>query len=53
MIHNATATGSTLSQGYPEIVYGIGGIAIGFIAAMLIFRRKKAAVSGTPAEDKE
>ena len=48
-----TATSSVLSHGYPEIIYGIGGLAVGFIAAMLIFRRKKAAVSGVSAEDEE
>ena len=49
----STATGSVLSQGYPEIVYGIGGLAVGFFAAMLIFRKKKVAVSSTAADDEE
>lgn len=48
-----THTASILSQGYPEIVYGIGGLAIGFFAAMLIFRKKKVAVSSTAADDEE
>ena len=34
-------TGSTISKGSLEIVYGIGGLAVGFIAAMFIFRKKK------------
>ena len=37
----ASNTASILSQGYPGIVYGIGGIAVGFIAAMFIFKKKK------------
>ena len=49
----STSTGSILSQGYPEIVYGIGGLAVGFFAAMLIFRKKKVAVSSTAADDEE
>ena len=35
------ATATIISQGYPEIVYGVGGLAVGFFAAMLIFRKKK------------
>ena len=50
-ITNSTA--SMLSVGYPEIVCGIGGLAVGFIAAMLIFRKKKVAVSSTAADDEE
>ena len=46
-------TASMLSEGYPEIVYGIGGLAVGFFAAMLIFRKKKVAVSTTSTEDEE
>ena len=46
-------TASILSVGCPEIVYGIGGLAVGFIAAMLIFRKKKVAVSSTAADDEE
>ena len=42
-----------LSDGYPEIVYGVGGLAVGFVAAMLIFRRKKVAVSSMAADDEE
>ena len=45
--------GSMLSVGRPEIVYGIGGLAVGFIAAMLIFRKKKTAVSSASAENEE
>ena len=48
-----TATASTISHGYPEIVYGICGIAIGVVATLLISRKKKATVSSTAAEDKE
>ncbi len=44
-----TGTGSAISQGHPEIVFGIGGLAVGFIAAMLIFRKKK----NTPALDED
>ena len=43
----ASNTASIISNGYPEILYGIGGLAVGFIAAMLIFRKKKVAVSST------
>lgn len=46
-------TASTLSTGYLEIVYGIGGLAVGFFAAMLIFRKKKVVVSSTAADDEE
>ena len=46
-------TASILSVGYPEIVYGIGGLAVGFFAAMLIFRKKKVAVSSTSTDDEE
>ena len=53
MVVGTSATGSILSQGYPEIVYGIGGLAVGFIAAMLIFRKKKVAVSSTSTDDEE
>ena len=46
-------TGSILSHGYPEIVFVVGGLAVGLIAAMLIFRRKKVAASSTSADDEE
>ena len=46
-------TASTFSTGYPEIVYGIGGLAVGFFASMLIFRKKKVAVSSTSADDEK
>ena len=36
-----TGGGSIISHGYPEIVYGIGGLAVGFFAGMFIFRKKK------------
>ena len=42
-----------LSDGYPEIVFGVGGLAVGFFAAMLIFRKKKTALSSAAAEDDE
>ena len=45
--------GSILSEGYPEIVFGVGGLAVGFFAAMLIFRKKKTAVSSASAENEE
>ena len=45
--------GSILSEGYPEIVFGVGGLAVGFFAAMLIFRKKKVSVSSASAEDEE
>ena len=48
----ASNTASMLSHGYPEIVYGIGGLAMGFLAAALIFRKKKTAVSGADSADK-
>ena len=48
-----TATASTISYGYPEIIYAIGGIAIGVVATLLISRKKKVAVSSTSAGDKE
>ena len=52
-VYITNPTASMLSVGYPEIVYGIGGLAVGFFAAMLIFRKKKVSVSSTAAEDKE
>ena len=48
-----TATASTISHSYPEIVYGICGIAIGVVATLLISRKKKSTVSSTSAGDKE
>ena len=45
-------TASILSNGYPEIIFGVGGLAVGFVAAMLVFRKKKVAVSST-ADDEE
>lgn len=33
--------GSVITQGHPEIVFGVGGIVIGFFTAMFIFRKKK------------
>ena len=45
--------GSILSEGYPEIVFGVGGLAVGFFAGMLIFRKKKTVVSSASADDEE
>ena len=53
MVADTTATGSILSHGYPEIVYGICGIAIGVVATLLISRKKKVAVSSMAADDEE
>ena len=53
MTVGTTATGSILSQGYPEIVFGIGGLVVGFLVAMFIFRKKKVVVNSTPADDEE
>ena len=53
MVADTTATGSILSHGYPEIVYGIGGIAIGVVVTLLISRKKKVAVSSTSADTEE
>lgn len=50
---NPSVTGTILSQGYPEIIYAIGGIAIGVVATLLISRKKKATVSSTSAGNKE
>lgn len=47
------STGSVLSHGYPEIIYAIGGIAIGVVATLLISRKKKATVSSTATENEE
>jgi hypothetical protein len=49
----SASTSSVISQGYPEIVFGIGGLAVGFFAAMLIFRKKKVVVSSASADDEE
>ena len=38
-------SGSVISQGHPEIVFGIGGLVIGFFAVMLVFRKKKSTLS--------
>lgn len=53
MTDSSMITGSVISQGHPEIVFGIGGLAVGFFAAMLIFRKKKVAVGSTAADDEE
>ena len=42
-------SGSVISQGHPEIVFGIGGLVIGFFAAMLVFRKR----NSTPATAKD
>ena len=49
MAANTKTTGSAISQGHPEIVFGIGGLAVGFLAAMLIFRKR----NSTPATAKD
>ncbi len=36
-------TGSTLSQGYPEIVYAIAGLAVGVAGTLLLTKKKKSA----------
>ena len=53
MTVDTTATGSILSHGYPEIIYAIGGVAIGVVATLLISRKKKVAVSSMAADDEE
>lgn len=53
MSYKASNTASALSQGCPEIVFGIGGLAVGFLAAMFIFRKKKVVVNSTSEEDEE
>lgn len=56
VIPSQNAPGSTLSVGYPEIVFAVGGLAVGFVVAMLIFRKKKSKpvpVEGTANEDEE
>ena len=47
-----THTASILSGGNLTIVVGVGGLAIGFLAAAFIFRKKKATVSGADSADK-
>ena len=47
-----THTASILSGGNLTIVVGVGGLAMGFLAAALIFRKKKVAVSGADSADK-
>ena len=56
VIPSQNAPGSTLSGGYPEIVFAVGGLAVGFVVAMLIFRKKKSKpvpVEGAANEDEE
>ena len=53
VVNQPTATGSIISQGYPEIIYAIGGVAIGVIVTLLISRKKKTAVSSASAENEE
>ena len=50
-----SVTASAISGGYPEIVFAIGGLAVGFVAAMLIFKKKSkpVLVEGTANEDEE
>ena len=45
MTDSSMTTGSVISQGHPEIVFGIGGLVIGFFAAMLVFRKKNSTLS--------
>ena len=45
--------GSILSEGSSETIFAVGGLAVGFVAAMLIFRKKKVAVSSMAADDEE
>ena len=47
-----TKIGTVLSAGYPEVIYAVGGLAVGVVATLLISRRKKVAASST-AEDEE
>ncbi|MCQ2436352.1 MAG: hypothetical protein MJ101_05555, partial [Clostridia bacterium] len=52
----SSVTASVISYGYPEIVFAIGGLAVGFVVAMLIFRKKKSKpvlVEGAANEDEE
>lgn len=46
-------SGSALSKGYPEIVFAVGGMAIGVIATLLISRKKKKSAGSASAGDKE
>ena len=46
-----TATGSTLSEGNLAIITAVAGLAVGFIAAMLVFKKKKLAVAGGAEEE--
>ena len=48
-----SVTGSVLSEGSLTVVVGVAGLAAGFLVAMLIFRKKKAAVISMSAEDEE
>lgn len=45
------STGSTLSKGSTEILFGIGGIALGFVCGMLIGRKKKKSVLANAPEE--
>ena len=47
--NTVTATGSALSEGSMTVVVGVACLAVGFLAAMLIFKKKKPAL----AEDSE
>ena len=45
-------TGSILSKGYPEIVYAIGGLAVGIAGTLLITKKKRPVTVNSNEEDK-
>lgn len=49
--NSASGIGTVLSGGSGEILCAVAGIAVGFVAAWVIFRRKKKAVGSPSAED--
>lgn len=53
-ITNPEKNASVLSKGYPEIVLGVGGVALGLVGGLLIGKKKKApAANGSEKEDEE
>ena len=48
-----TSTGSTLSEGSLTVIVGVAGIAVGFLAAMFIFKKKKPALADGAETDEE
>ena len=50
---SVVSTGSTLSKGSTEILFGIGGIALGFVCGLLIGRKKKKAAPEEEIKDEE